>query len=312
MDIRNRMNDIVALRCHVCQAFLKMVLVPDWKEKLYREAQNAVEHNSYKDNYIEAYNKMRDLGLEKYDVDYMDVSFISVIVFYCRGIAPAEKRTKDALKKLTEDRNTAGHSSENEPTEELYLRALLAVSDIISFIKAVDLSESKISDSDRLQFRVKWMKESESLKNLLYDELIEFVQVSKEIAQDIKKIKESENALATWCNIYEKYSKHYTERYNRFVVTASDEGIIFAHTYAAAYFNFKKDFDELFRRLNLLCSSNIHLTKGDVSGILNELNYYLQLGNIETAQVKSIIEYLSKIGFNIFKNECGYYNLRKR
>ena len=110
MDIRNRMNDIVALRCHVCQAFLKMVLVPDWKEKLYRETQNAVERNSYKDNYIEAYNKMRDLGLEKYDVDCMDVSFISVIVFYCRGIAPAEKRTKDALKKLTEDRNTAGRA----------------------------------------------------------------------------------------------------------------------------------------------------------------------------------------------------------
>ena len=311
MDIRNRMNDIVALRCHVCQAFLKMVLVPDWKEKLYREAQNAVERNSYKDNYIEAYNKMRDLGLGKYDVDCMDVSFISVIVFYCRGIAPAEKRTKDALKKLTEDRNTAGHSSENESAEELYLRALLAVSDIISFIKAVDLSESKISDSDRLQFRVKWMKESESLKNLLYDELIEYVQVSKEIAQDIKNIKESEDALATWCNIYEKYSKHYfnTERYNRFVVTASDEGIAFAHLYAANYFNFKKDFDELFRRLSLLCFSNIHLTKGDVSGILSELNNYLQLGNSETAQVKSIIEYLSKIGFNIFKNECGYYNL---
>ena len=155
------------------------------------------------------------------------------------------------------------------------------------------------------------MKESESLKNLLYDELIEYVQVSKEIAQDIKKIKESEDALATWCNIYEKYSKHYfnTERYNRFVVTASDEGIAFAHLYAANYFNFKKDFDELFRRLSLLCFSNIHLTKGDVSGILSELNNYLQLGNSETAQVKSIIEYLSKIGFNIFKNECGYYNL---
>lgn len=313
MDIRNRMNDITTLRCHVCQDFLRLVLLPGWKDKLYKKAQKAVENNFYRDNYIESYNKMRSMGLEAYNVDCMDVSFISVIVLFCSDIAPVQKSVRDAIKKLSGDRNAAGHSSENESTEELYRRAILAVSDIISFIQTVDLSESTIPDIDRLSFRNKWMKEAESLQNLLDCERIEYVQIQKEVVQDIKVIKSSENALATWCNVYAKYIKYYfnTKRYIQFVVAASDAGIAFAHAYAASYFAYERNFDEFFRRINLLCSPTIHLTKGEVSGILNELNHYLWLGNKETSQFKSIIDYLSKSGFDIHQNEDGYYNLRK-
>lgn len=314
MDIRNRINDITALSCHVCQAFLKMVLVPNWKEELYIATKDAVENNSYRDKYIEAYNKMRDIGLDAYDVDCMDISFISVTILYRSKIAPTQKITKDALKRITQVRNISGHFDNNESTEELYLYAQLALTDIISFIKTVDLSEVTIEDKDRHQFRSKWLKEAENLQRLIDDERIESVQVQKEISLDIKAIKESQNQLSAWIDVNKKYSNYRLDTGipYRFWVAASDEGIVYAHILAASYFALKRNFDELFKRLTLLCSPNVPLEKSDVSGILGELNNYLALGNKETPQFKFILEYLSHNGFVIIQEKNGFYSLQKR
>lgn len=312
MDIRNRTNDVVALRCHVCQDFLKLVLVPDWKSKLYQKAKYAVENNSHRDNYIEAYNKMRDMSLDAYSVDCMDVSFISVIVQFCGNIAPTQKSTREALRKLAEDRNTTNHANENEPTEELYLRGLLSVVDIISFIRTVDLSESTIPDNDRLAFRTKWMSKAEELKTLLDEERIELVQIQKEIDRDIKVVKDAKDSLRAWCDVHEKYIKHYrnTDRYNKFMIAASDEGITFAHSGAALSFLQKRNYDEFFSRLQRFYTSNTPLSKGDVFSVLEDLNLYLDLGNEENEQFKSIIDHLKDIGFDIYQNQGGYYKIR--
>jgi len=313
MDIRNRTNDIVALRCHVCQDFLKLVLVPDWKNKLYQKAKNAVDTNCHKENYIEAYNKMRDIGRDSYSVDCMDVSLISVIVNYSRDIAPTQKSTRDALRKLAEDRNTTNHASENEPTEELYLRGLLSVVDIISFIRTVDLFESTIPDNVRWAFRTKWMGEAEILKSQLDEDRIELVQIQKEIDRDIATIKESADSLKVWCRVYEKYMKYYfnTDRYDRFVIYASDEGVCFAHLSAASSFLQKHNYDEFFRRIGLYCSANESLSKEVVFSVLQELNYYLALGNEETMQFKSVIDRLKNSGIGIYQNAGGFYKINK-
>lgn len=312
MDIRNRTNDVIALRCHVCQDFLKLVLVPDWKSKLYQKAKYAVENNSHRDNYIEAYNKMRDMSLNVYSVDYMDVSFISVIVRFCGNIAPTQKSTQEALRKLAEDRNTTNHASENEPTEELYLRGLLSVVDIISFIKTVDLSESTIPNDDRLAFRAKWMSKAEELKIQLDEERIELVQIQKEIDRDIRVVKDAKDVQRAWCDDHEKYIKYYrnTDRYNKFMVAASNERIAFAHSDAALIFLQKHDYDEFFRRLQMLYASNSSLCKGDVFSVLEDLNFYLSLGNEENEQFKSVIEHLKNFGFDIYQNQGGYYKIR--
>lgn len=313
MDIRNRTNDVVALRCHVCQDFLRLVLVPDWKDKLYQKAKYAVDNNSHRDNYIEAYNKMRDMGLDAYGVECMDVSFIAVILQFCGNIAPTQTKTREAFKRLATDRNTTNHASENEPTEELYLRGLLSVVDIISFIRTVDLTESTIPDTDRLAFRRKWMHKAEELKSLLDEERIVLVQVQKEIDCDVSAIKDAENPLSTWCSIYEKYMKHYwkTDRYNKFVVTASDEGITFAHSCAAMCFLQEHNYDEFFRRMTMICSAEKPISKGDAFTVLEDLNLYLDLGNKENAQFKSIIDYLKRSGIDIYQNQRGYYKIRK-
>ena len=79
MEVRNRMADVVKLRCNACQDFLKMVIQPNWQAELYAIAKNAIDSNKFADNYIAAYEKMRDVGIENYSVDDMDVSILSLI-----------------------------------------------------------------------------------------------------------------------------------------------------------------------------------------------------------------------------------------
>ena len=44
MNIRNRKADIEKLRCNICQDFLKMVIKPNWQDKLYAIAKDAIDH----------------------------------------------------------------------------------------------------------------------------------------------------------------------------------------------------------------------------------------------------------------------------
>ena len=42
MEIRNRMPDVVKLRCNACQEFLKMVIKHNWQQRLYDIAKEAL------------------------------------------------------------------------------------------------------------------------------------------------------------------------------------------------------------------------------------------------------------------------------
>lgn len=314
MDIRYRTRDVNDLRSLVCQDFLKLVLAPDWKQKLYEKAKNAVDTNSHREKYIEAYNKMRDMGLEAYSVDCMDVSFISAIVLFGKDIiASIQKVTREAFKKVTDDRNTTFHENSHEMTEELYLRALISVVDIISFIKTVDSYEKDISEDDRSVFRNKWISKAESLKSLLDEERIELVQIQKEIDSDVAAIKASEDSFRIWYNVREKYQKHYpnTDRHSRFVISASDAGICFAHCDAAEAFLQKQNYDEFFRRIDLYCSANEPLSKTVAQCVLGRLYIYLVMGNEENMQFKSIIDRMRNSGIDICQNTKGFYIIRK-
>lgn len=82
MEIRNRMADVVKLRCNTCQDFLKMVIQFNWQKELYNIAQDDIEHNCHIDNYRYAYEKMCDIRIEKYSIDDMGVKFITQVVCF--------------------------------------------------------------------------------------------------------------------------------------------------------------------------------------------------------------------------------------
>lgn len=106
MDARNRMADVVKLRCNACQDFLKLIISDNWQQFVYNKAQREIQDNErYKEKYLSAYEKMREIGIHNYSVDDMDVTFISEIIHGCRNIAPTAEGTRKRLEQLIEDRN---------------------------------------------------------------------------------------------------------------------------------------------------------------------------------------------------------------
>lgn len=103
MHIRNRISDIKKIRCNACQDYLKMVAVEDWKNQLYEKTQIAVKYSPAK--YKPAYKIMRTRGIENYEIDDMDVTFISEVIHKCSYIFPSKVETRKAIEQLTEDRN---------------------------------------------------------------------------------------------------------------------------------------------------------------------------------------------------------------
>lgn len=136
MHIRNRISDIKKIRCNACQDYLKMVAVEDWKNQLYEKTQIAVKYSPAK--YKPAYKIMRTRGIENYEIDDMDVTFISEVIHKCSYIFPSKVETRKAIEQLTEDRNVNGHSDENEECEELYRYAFLSLTNLQRFIDTVD------------------------------------------------------------------------------------------------------------------------------------------------------------------------------
>lgn len=316
------MSDVVKLRCNACQDFLKMTIKPGWQKEIYDIAKDAIEHNRYADNYRPAYEKMRDIGIDNYSVDNMDVTFITQVVCFCPSVVTVHKQTREALTKLRDDRNLTNHSDENEDAEELYLRGLLSLCNLKNFIKAVDKNEIRIDDEKRLAYRSKYIPKIEELTDILDEERIELIQRAKGIRKDINKIlacKDEKTRLCLWCDISKLYMdrewklEKNPERYNEFMVKASDAGIPEAHSYAATYFqHVKKDYVEMERRLRMLYDAYDKISAGDAKNIIDSINWYLTEGNAITSGMLKMAEGIIALGFSVMKSEDGTFLWKRK
>ncbi len=313
MDIRNRMADVVKLRSNVCQEYLRMVIIDDWKEKLYKKAKKEVEENgNYIGSYIEVYGKMREMGMDSYSIEDMDVTVISMIVRFLGDIAPACRETKKAMANLKDDRNETQHSNENEKKEELYLRALVSLCDLRNFVRTVDRFERSISDEIRIGFRKRNIEKINSLMELLDEERIRLVEKRKNVERDINNIICSRSSLDEWIKTYELYKKQaklYDDKdiENQFVIMASDAGIKQAHLLAAYYFYYLDDIDEYENRLYKVYNE-IEESGSDAKEIVSNINCYLsqRYKHVLTNCMKRIVDGLIEKGFPVSMAEDGY------
>lgn len=321
MDVRNRMADVIKLRCNVCQDFLKLIITDNWQQFIYEKAKKEIDNNGrYKDKYISAYEKMREIGIDNYSIDSMDVTFISEIVHGCKEIAPTNDRTRKSIEQLVEDRNLMNHSNENEEPEELYLQSLLALCNLKNFIKAVDKFETNIEDNVRIEYRRKYMKLIDDLKDILDEERILLIQKRKNILKDVQRIldcTDEKQRLSTWWKLERLYMDRYwklendRDRYIEFIISASDAGIREAHNGAVNYFFIiKKDYEEGERRLFMLYESYKSLPTYESKSIINTINGYLMIKSVYLIATRD----LRISGCNFFylkiKGLCDF--LRKR
>lgn len=320
MNVRNRMADVVKLRCNACQDYLKLVINDGWQQIIYNKAKKEITTNSrYANKYMSVYEKMRNIGIENYSIEDMDVTFISEVVHGCKNIAPTTDKTRKAIEQLTEDRNLTDHSNENEDDEELYLRGLLALCNLRNFVRTVDRFEKEIEDERRQKYRSTYIFKIEELKEKLDEERILLIQRNKDIEHDINRILESDDRLKAWSDLSKLYMNRYwklekdPERYNEFMVKASNAGITEAHGNAADYFfTIKKDYVEGERRLFMLFDSFDKLPVHELKRIIDTLNYYLLQGNTITEGMTNLINEIIEQGYTVLKNNDGFYVWEKR
>lgn len=318
MNARNRLTEISVLRTHALQAFLKMILPEDWKQSLYEEAKNAVENNIHKESYIAAYEKMRDVGIDQYCVEDMDVAFINVIIQYCKDIAKTHRNTQNAVRTLSVDRNGSSHSGENEDEEELYLRGLLELCDLRSFIRVVDRYEKTIDDSIRMNYRQKYISEIQQLMDQLDEERIELIQWRKGLDKDIQRVIASNNPLQTWGEIFDNYINRYFKieknynKFDEFMIQASDAGIAFAHIHAAHCFMRKEEYAEAERRILMLSCAYDKLETPDAREIIRIINSLHQRTGSISDEMKQLAERIIAEGHPVEVNDSGQYLWRMK
>lgn len=315
MDVRNRMADVVKLRCNACQDFLKLVIRPNWQQNLYNKAEKEVTNNTkYKDKYIAVYEKMRDIGIENYSVDDMDVTFISEMVYGCRNIVPTEKETKKAIAQLKADRNLTNHSNENEDQEELYLRGLLALCNLRNFVRIVDKAETSIDDDTRIQYRRDYIAKIEDLKTLLDDERIELIKRDKDMRADIEKVLNANDGGRTWATVNNAYFDRCfkinkdAEAYKDFIFKAADAGIMEAYGSAADYYIDVKKYNEAEKLLYTLYNSDDEKNH-DPRNMMKLASIYLNQQSENAGDGKKILQELIERGYVIESEDEKSYML---
>lgn len=214
------------------------------------------------------------------------------------------------------------HSNENEEPEELYLQSLLALCNLKNFIKAVDKFETNIEDNVRIEYRRKYMKLIDDLKDILDEERILLIQKRKNILKDVQRIldcTDEKQRLSTWWKLERLYMDRYwklendRDRYIEFIISASDAGIREAHNGAVNYFFIiKKDYEEGERRLFMLYESYKSLPTYESKSIINTINGYLMKGNKLTHGMEKLIKLVIEQGYSVEKNDEGYFLWSKK
>ena len=318
MNARDGLTKISVLRTHALQDFLKLILPEDWRQRLYEKAKYAVENNSYKESYIAAYEKMREVGIDQYCVEDMDVKIMNVIIQYCKPIARTHHYTQNAVRKLSEDRNESSHSGENEDEEELYLRGLLELCDLRSFIRVVDRHETTIDNVLRENYRQKYIADIRQLMDQLDEERIELIQWRKEIDRDIQRVITSKDSSQAWYEIFDKYFNKYFiiekdyEKFDQFIISASDAGIASAHIETAKYFMRKEDYTEAERRILMLSCACDKLKTSDAKKITHMINLLHQRTGSVSDEMKQLAERIIAEGNPVEVNDSGQYLWRMK
>lgn len=226
---------------------------------------------------------------------------------------------RKALEQITEDRNVNGHSNENEECEELYRYAFLSLSNLQRFVDTVDEFETDIPDEVRLEYKKRYSAKIVEMQKFIDEERIRQVQNIKDIDRDIQKILASEDSLATWCDVIKIYRDrsfkidHNVEKYQEFILRASDAGVIHAHGGAADYYlNTDNNCDEAERRIRLLMEDKEKFKLGDVQSIMSAISTYMIRGNVLTEGLEEVVVTLIDRGYPIEKDITNVYVMRRK
>lgn len=321
MNIRNRKADVAKLRCNVCQDFLKLVMKEGWQQILYKKAEGEIKKEiakkpNYAINYRGAYEKMRDVGIDNYKFEDMDITIMNQIINYMPELVSIHNNIKKIFIDILDDRKIYSHSHENESDEELFLQELLALYHLKYYVKSLDDITIDIPDRIKLEYRQKYVNAITELIDKLDEERIELVQIYKDMDKDIQLVLNCEDEKERhnkWCSVWEKQFKacygsighHDISRHFDFFKRASDAGIKEAYLDTLYFYVSKKDFENLEQNI-ILIYKTYEPTKIAYK-VIDSINEFVKNQVELTDNLKNIINELKQKGCKITQNKEGIY-----
>ena len=313
MGVRGLIGDINKLRCNACQDFLKMIVLPNWQENLFKAVKTKIDNKEYAEKYKDAYCRMRDIGYENYTIDEMDISFIAQILIYlpnCDIVSALDSRTIYAFRKIKDDRNAVDHSCENEDTEELYIRAISEIRCIQDFVRTVDDNEHSIPEDQREAYRKEYIQKCEDIKKRVRKAFGESNGWLFAIEKDISKILNSKDdeRVNAWLDKFLQYTKDWSNKkiafdpeYKAFLVMSSDAGIQEAYFSTIDYIlTVEKNVSEAIQKIKQYYTGDVKLPISDAKFFVEALNnYILKNADVITDDVINAVEAIRSCGYNI-------------
>lgn len=250
MKIRNRISDISTLQVNILQDYFRMTVAvnfvnDEWK-LLFLEKVIEGEKSKYRTSYMGAWEKIQNGGIENYSIDDMDTTIIDAILkgspenpFYVCRIGSAY----DHIHKINSNRNTIAHLTGNESETKILLLSNDSLDNLSKLIAEVANAEKcTVPNESRDLYARKYRAEIKELNLNIekdYEESIEMKLIEQSIKDNISLIKNSKNPEDKFVNITGQYMNTLNKRGHldldllyRFMITAADEGILWAYSWA--------------------------------------------------------------------------------
>lgn len=311
-------TEIKALRSHLLQDYMELVLCDDWKKILYDHLEDIMDKNlSYKNSYVNTYIDMVNIGVNNYSIKDMEVAVINnLIKFRAQWSPPIFKynpssETADEIRFLYVDRCIFAHKSDNEALEGLIHDCKRELYNEKTLINTIIANDRTIPKEERTAFTEKQKSIIEELNEKITD--IESKYKNQlEINGCIRSILESDNQSEEWLDYYRMYSlrsqkiQQYTDLYKIFVIKSSDAGIIEAHIAAADIYFTEKEYDEMLNRLLLYIRATKNVDTERANAIISMINESRCFQQETNRKEELILNIIIEQGYKIEQTENGY------
>lgn len=258
MDLRNRTSSVTKLQTNMLQDYLQMIIDDhytddSWKEKVERCIKKGAA-GEHKASYAAANDKIRAVGIDKYEIIDMDTTIISTLILYEQEVTmhKVNNRIRSVINSVNEDRKYFAHPNGNESDLELYHHMIVAVNNMIKLASVVD-GDIALDDNDRIIYRRKHTEQLcdmlESIEEDRY-ELFKEQERIRIIEKDVFALKTTNNFDYVWRILTEKYLGEWSldsesrKNYYDFLIMAADAGIQRAYVYVGNLY-FDGDLDEI-------------------------------------------------------------------
>ncbi len=307
MDLRNRTSSVTKLQTNMLQGYFKMIIDShyvdtSWKNKVESCVKKGVV-GKYKVNYAAANDKIRALGIEKYEIEDMDTTIISTIILYERDVTMHEvkSRIRGVVNSVNEDRKYFAHQNGNETDLELYHRMVVAVNNMFKLASAVD-DDVLLHDNARITYRRKYTEQlSDILESIEEDryELFKEQERIRTIEKDVFALKTTNNFNYVWKRLIEKYLGDWSldsesrRNYYEFIIKAADAGIQRAYVNVGNFY-----FDGELGQIDYKKAEEYYVKAGEELGIREKYklaSIYIN-GKSEEHSVQEGQTILNKIG----------------